>query len=392
MADIETVFMPKTEDMSTSLRRRRNATSTTNPVEDSHSNEKIAIHQRLVREINKAGNDEDDEFKRALMLQQMESNKQLAQAQFQLVVFLFVMAAITYIYLSLGEDDTNNKSSLAKALSILLGLSNNGNHVSLPSWAKVFASSSISKTSLLGYSYPSRPWSSPSLNSNFLVPSTDEGRRIQDMLHRTTKLKAERGLNVEIYDSNETITFLEGEHGQQCSAAGGDSIRKQHELFGKLGMSDAQKMLWMWCAFYTGEAYGFVDLDLYEVHLSRRFINDLSEEKIKNTIIDTVSIMTKESLDINTISLASSVLFIPDRQSAVAKSMLHFFMTVDTDNIPHDLMKRSTDHLNEMIQEERDLWTLLHANCLEHKSRWPLATLCQGEICCEVTLPKTQKS
>ena len=54
-------------------------------------------------------------------------------------------------------------------------------------------------------------------------------------------------------------------------------------------------------ANYTGEAYGFVDLDLYEVHLSRRFINDLSEEKIKNTIIDTVSIMTKESLDINKI-------------------------------------------------------------------------------------------
>lgn len=390
MLDIEAAVTEKDTTMSTSLRRRRNPTPQPDALGRSRSNQITTRQRKIINMINRTDDDENDEAQKALILEQMESNKQIAKAQFQLLIFLVVMTLITYAYLSFQESDPENKSSLAKALGILFGIKNR-NQAGLPSWCKLVSFSSVPKKALLNYRYPSWPWLSSS-KTQFLIPGTEDGRRIQQLLHRTLKLKSERGLNVEIFDSNATIMFLDGAYGQQCSAINGRSIREKYEIFGGLGMNQAQKMLWVWCAFYTGQAQGFIDLDLYEVDLSSIFINKLSEKEIQNAIIDASSAIIDDALETDITALASSILFIHDRQSSVAKAMLEFFMGADVNvSDPHNLIFESIQHFNDLIKIEKDSWTLLNANCLEQKQRWPLGALCQGENCCEVTMPKNKK-
>lgn len=390
MADVENPIIGSTIEadiiMSPSLRKR----NTANMNIDRNSKDRISKHQHLVMKINRASrtddDDEDEKLKEKLMLEQMKSNKETARAQFQRVGFLLIAVIGTYLFLSLGSDTNNeNKSGLSKALGILLGI-NRRNQARLPSWAKVVATSSVPTKSLDEYSYPSWPWSSNS-NSNFLVPSTDESKRVRDILHRTTKLKGERGINVDLFSQIEITAFLM-KHRQQCSNIGvnnGQTILDKYETFGNFGMMEAQKQLWLWCAVYTGTIYGFVDLDLYEVYLSHRFINDLSNDKIKNAILQPGSMGSQHGIDAET---TLPILFIPNKNSTVAKSMLQFFMELGEGAIQDDIMAKSTRHLNDVLQTEPDLWTLLQADCIEQKNRWPLATVCKQNACCQVIVPK----
>jgi len=394
MDDIEAAIEIKPTDMS-SLRKRKNST-TTNPssttsssnTEFSSNTEHLARHQNLVRQINRATDDDDDdkELKQAIMKNQMETNKEMAKTQVRLFVFLFALVVVSYMYLSMQED-ANNKSSLAKALGILLGM-NKRNKLALPSSARVVASTSILKETLEKYTFPSWPWSSSS--SKFLVPGTEEGREIQRLLHRTTQLKSERGVTVELYDPSDIQSFLKSEQGQECTAVNENanhSILEQYDKFGQLGFKEGQKMLWLWCAIYTGEAYGFVDLDLYEVLLGHRLIHDLSKNKIQNVVIDSGSLETEEGMATGTDpSFITSILFVPNRNSTVAKGMLKYFMAVDIEP-SYGFMAAGVERMNELIQGESEAWTLLQANCGEATSLWPLATVCTSDACCDIKLP-----
>ena len=390
MTDIESALTPQAEDMSASVRRRRNASSTVESANNETSAKmRLSSNQRLVQQIN-SHVDEDDEFKKAMIKERMASNNQMVHAQVQTVVFLFGLLALLYLYLSFGESDPQKMSSLTKALRILLGFNNHKNHDGLPRGKKLVASTTIDESSLDEFKYPSWPWASSSSYSNYLVPGTEEGRRIQNMLHRTSKFKAKK-LDVELYGTNEMISFLESEKGQMCNIAGENTIRIQYDLFGEIGMAQIQKMLWAWCSLYTGEAYGFLDLDSYEIDMKELFINYLSRGRIQNAIIDIGSIKTDTlNTQVEKVSLASSMIFIGNRQSAVAKAMLEHMMSVDINNLPYNLIEESLNQIIPSIQQEKDLWTVLNANCLSNKSRsrLQLANICQGQECCEVTMPE----
>jgi|AntRauTorckE5430_2_1112549.scaffolds.fasta_scaffold15790_1 hypothetical protein len=367
-----------------SLRQRKNITPSFSSIAENH----LARHQLLVRQINKASEDDDEDtvIKEAIMFQQVEANKRIAKSQ--MISFLFLGGVVVVLYLYL-DIDPNNQSSLVKALGVLIGL-NKRTRVALPETAKIFASTSIMKSDLDQFIYPSWRWLSSKNNAQFLVPKSGRGGQIQDILHRTSLLKKDRGIAVELYDPSDIQLFLQGEHGLKCNSAvdsESKTIFDQYVAFGQSGENIAQKMIWMWCALYSGEAYGFLDLDAYEVHLGPSLVHSLSKNRIKNFVMDSNAIEVKDGSSIDH-SLVTSVMFIPEKMSSVAEGMLQFNMDVDPGKIPNDFAARGIHHMNGLIEKEKESWTLARTNCAEHTNTFTLADVCSPVGCCEVTWPR----
>jgi len=388
MKDIEASVTVPTIDMST-LRQRKNATTPS-----SSNSADLKRHQNLVRQINRASEDDDEDkaIKEAIMLHQKETNKQMTKTLMNCFLFLVGFVIFLYVYLSYGDNDASNKSSLAKALGILLGL-NKRAKISLPPNAKVFATTSIMKSDLDQFIYPSWPWSSSKNDaSQFLVPKSGKGSEIQNILHRTALLKKDRGITIDLYDPSEMLLFLQGEHGLKCNSAidgNNKSIFDQYLSLGKSGAKEAQKMLWVWCAFYSGEAYGFLDLDAYEVHLGPSLIHGLANSRIKNFALDSTAVEVADGSAIDP-TFVTSVIFISETMSSVAEGMITYIVNADADGISNDFMSKSIDHLNGLIESEIGSWTLARTNCAEPKNTFTLADICSPAGCCEVDRPRTR--
>jgi len=386
MKDIEAVAIVSTIDMS-SLRQRKNA----NPSSSSAAEDHLARHQLLVRQINRASKDDDENtaIKEAIMVQQKQANKQMAKAQMNLFLVLGGLVILLYLFLSRDDNDPTNKSSLVKALGIVLGLSKR-TKATLPKTAKIVAATSIMKSDFDQFRYPAWPWSSSNNNAQFLVPKSGKGGSIQKILHRTSLLKKDRGIAVELYDPSDIQSFLQGEHGLKCNSAvdsGNKSIFDQYLAFGQSGAKEAQKAVWMWCALYSGEAYGFLDLDVFEVRLGASLVHSLSKKLIKNFVMNSNAIEVKDGSSIDP-SLVTSVIIIPEKMSSVAEGMLQFSLNVDPGEIPEDFYKKSIDHMNVLIEDEKELWTLARTNCAELTETFTLADVCSTVACCEVTWPR----
>ena len=385
MKDIEAGATVPTIDMS-ALRQRKNATQSSSNSAD------LARHKHLVRQINRASEDDDEDkaIKEAIMLHQKETNKQMTNIFMNSLLFLGGLVICLYIYTSSGDNDASNKSSLAKALGILLGL-NKRTKQSLPPNAKIFATTSIMKSDLDQFIYPSWPWSSSKNDSRFLVPKNGKGGEIQNILHRTALLKKDRGITIDLYDPSDMLLFLHGEHGLKCNSAidgNNKSIVDQYLRLGQSGAKEAQKMLWVWCAFYSGEAYGFVDLDAYEVHLGPSLIHGLANSRIKNFALDSTAIEVADGSAIDP-AIVTSVLFISDSISNVAEGMIKFIVNAEAHEISNDFMSKSIDHFNGLIESEIGSWTLAETNCAEPKYTYTLADICSPAGCCEVDRPRT---
>ncbi|GFH51874.1 predicted protein [Chaetoceros tenuissimus] len=361
-----------TMSSSSNLRRRPQAQH----IKDDEAIATKNKNQDFVKQYKQSLIEEDDDkiFKDAIMKQHKEMNKQQMGNQMTMILFLVGFVALLYIYASnASEDPSSNKSGLAKALGILLGI-NKRTKVMLPAGSRIISTTSIQKSDLDQFLYPSWPWRSN--DSKFLIPGNEKGRQIQKILHRRSILKKDRNINVEIFDETDVLSFLSSETGQRCNNTQ-VSIVDHYKSF---QMEETKNMVFAWCMLFTKEAFGFLDLDHFEVHLQASLIHGITTGKIKNFILDSRNMQVSDGSDDT--KLVTSIIF-PGPSSNIARDMLKYFMTSDNSN-EEQLLTDSVDVMNEIIDREKDQWTLPRTNCVNLRHGITMADICGSDYCCEV--------
>lgn len=392
MIDLESALASQPlETMSQQIRNRKNVTTREATSMGISSKESLRSNQYLVQRINRASRNEDDEevMKKTMIRHQNEANKRMAKGLLNLMLFFAVCIFLLYLYAATGSSNDESQSALAKSLGILLGMRRRTT-ITLPKTKKVVSSISFMKTELNKYMYPSWPWSYSAKSSQYLIPNSGKGALIKNILHRITQLKRINNLDVVLYDPKEMESFLASEKGQVCSSVTGNqqnTILEQYQLFGKHGAKEAQKLLWMWCLFYTNEAHGFLNLDSYDVQLGYGLISSLATSQIQNLVLDSNTIQTRKGETIPP-SLVTSLLFLFDTSSHVPQQMLEYLLEPTRDPSIDNLMKDSIQRMNELIVAEKEKWILPKVDCIEQKEYFPLADICDDSICCQLIRPR----
>mmetsp|Transcript_10285 Transcript_10285/g.15539 ORF Transcript_10285/g.15539 Transcript_10285/m.15539 type:complete len:412 (-) Transcript_10285:44-1279(-) len=396
-----------------SLRHRKiqKEWSTTGDVSDKGLRQKnLSQHQKLVRKINRADQDEDEEekeFKRLVMQQQMQSSQKTIKSMVKFIIILLGTTALLYIYLLFLNPSEGNASSLTKALGILFGMGNKRVVGRLPSSARIISSTSISTDKLSDYIFPSWswPWSAPSPSSSssqYLVPVNIE-EPIRQILHRKLSIKASVGVDVELFDVRGMEGFLSGEHGRRCAdvivpidSISSPSMVDYFNNYASTGLKDGQRAVWLWCMVYSGQAYGYVDLDeRNDLQLTRNLIYDLSKTKLKNVFIDThgdFSDVIEDRKFADNLQMKQmkqiSVLFLPNQESKVAKGMLRY-LSRDEQKYQNgdDFVQQMEEHMVKLVKLERNLWTPLRLECEKRKGIRPLIRVCSAkDSCCSLLM------
>lgn len=384
MIDIESGGVESNDQTEESLTMSSNSSNLRRRPQAQHIKDDEAIatkskNQDFVKQYKQSLIEEDDDkiMKDAIMKQHKEMNKQQMGNQMTMILFLVGFVGLLYIYASnASEDPSSNKSGLAKALGILLGL-NKRTKVMLPTGSRIISTTSIQKSDLDQFLYPSWPWRSN--DSKFLIPGNEKGRQIQKILHRRSILKKDRHIDVEIFDETDVISFLSSETGQRCNNVLNTevSIVERYKSFQK---EETRNMVFAWCMLFTKEAFGFLDLDNFEVHLQASLIHGIATGKIENFILDSRKIQINDGNDDTT--LVTSIIF-PGSSSNIARDMLKYFLTVNNTN-EDQLLKDSVHQMNSIIDREKDRWTLPSTNCVNLRHGITIAEICTSDYCCEV--------
>ncbi len=368
--------------------------------------QKILNHSRLVKQINNGGEDEEErKFKQFMVQKQMQSSQEMAKSMMRILMMTAGVMITLFIFLSMsGNPDNQNGSSLTKALRILMGM-NSKNRAGLPPSAKIVSSTSILKSELEDFVYPS--WfrrRASDKKVQYLVPNIAEDEPIRQILHRKMSIKAKVDVDIELFDRDDMRSFLSGDHGQYCQEAIDDSddtisvnsthqknsILEQFQLLGDIGYEDGQKALWVWCTMYSKQAYAFIDLERYEVKLSRNIFHDISSGKVKNLFIGAHGESTEGDGKIS----HGSILFMPEQgKSDVAKGMLqHLTRKIEPSREGAlKLLNESEEKMLSLIESESDLWTPLHVSRQNKKVKRPFLDICIDTNLCYPAMPNPSK-
>ncbi len=363
---------------------------------------KTTNHSKLVRQINNLTDDDDEEerqFKQFMVQKQMHSSQEMAKSMMRTLMMMAGIIIILFTFLSMTENSNNqNASSLTKALRILMGMNNN-RRVGLPSSAKLVSSTSILKSDMEDFVYPS--WfrrRTSGKKVQYLVPNVAEDEPIRQILHRKLSIKAKVDVDVELFDRYDMHLFLSGDNGQYCQEAMDDSenvlstILEQFQHFGDIGYGDGQKALWVWCMMYSKQAYAFLDLERYEVKLSRNLFHDLSAGKVRNLFIGAHG----ESIEGDDARINhSSILFMPEQgKSDVAKGMLQYLTRKigPSKEAALQLLHESEGRMLSLIESESDLWTPLeYVSRQNKKAKRPFLEICMEKNICYSAMPNLSK-
>ncbi len=403
MTDIEN--QPTGIQKTMSLRKRKNLQSTlgisTGVTDDDGWTSQQTKHRqsgdrnKLIREINAVtdadmDDEETKEMKKKMMMYQKKSNDAMANSLMRIIIGIIIVFIIIYCiaYFNEPTDEPSLNNTVLKVLRILVGIKPNLNFLSS---SKIVASTSVSKSTLDEFLLPQYPWQKRSSStSKYLVPALN--KPVQHILHETTKLKHQRGINVELYDDHMMRVFLIN-HGHECSNEGKTdkkSIPSIVEKFDELNASSPEikigaKSLWLWCMMYTGETYGHLDIDNHivemDIGLTKRISLHDNPGGLGNVVINPVlshdSDQEVESALYSRLSFSTSMLFVSTTQSKVAKGMIDSIVNSSTSFNQHSQIER----LQQLIKDEKDEhWTLINPHCKmiptdEYKGK------IQGRIC-----------
>lgn len=379
MMDIES----QSKQNKMSLRKRKNPQSlpTANIIADDSSRnstdqQKLRQHTKLMKEINSVVDEDEDDQARAMkemmMKFQRKKNDEMTNAFLRIIIgIVFILILLYVIVLShTPADEPSLMNSIVKVLRILLGMKTK--QIYLAS-SKIVASTSIPKTSIDDFLIPGWPWQRGSFAAKkYLVPPGTK-EPIKNILHEIMKLKHERGINIDIYDEDMMRDYLTSNI-EECGNDTGtrstnptivekfDELRQQS--IGKNNSND-HKRLWLWCMMYTGDTFGYLDVENHMIELSTSMLRKLSlgtrQYGIENLLINPSTVDGSNSE-------TKAMMFISTDKSRVAKGMLQFMIKNSfSEETQIEELKRLI-HFVSKEGENHENWVTLNAHCTDDRT------------------------
>lgn len=359
-----------------SLRKRKNPQSSLPSIDvhnsrKSHEQSHLREHAKLMKKINSVTDYDDDdeqtkELKQMIMKYQIKKNDEMTNFFFRFLIGILLVIVILYTLVVTYEptSEPTVMNSLVKVLRILLGMKSNDVYLSS---STIVASTSISKATIDDFLIPAFPWQRGTSAKRYLVPAGAQAP-VKHMLHESTRLKHERGINIQLYDDDMMREFLRT-HSDTCgmhspSSQGSFSILQKFDELKKL-KGNGHKSLWLWCMVYSGATFGYLDIENYSIEMTSNFLRKLSlgtkPYGIANALINPDDENNFDStahspLSALHIPLPIAIVFSSTQKSKVAEGMLQFIIN-NTYN-----EKSLHKELKKLVQEEN--WVLLKAHCM----------------------------
>lgn len=348
----------------------------------------ISQNQQLVRRFNKTTNDEDPDedetskaFRTVLLQKQKESNEKMTHLVMNILAIVFGIFILLNIFLSFGVSERNENSPLIKALKILVG--KRQTKPLLPLGTTFATVTSLAKTLVDEFMYPSWPWSKSS--SQYLMPKEALGNApVGKVLRQIMRYKSDLGADTLIVTNDDVGDFLSGTNGQKCNSilTNNLTLLQRYQEFGRLGMTDGQRMLVTWCLLYSGQAYAVIDLDRYNINIRHKYVQDVKNGLVKNAFVSYDNTETNSSWD--SLSLATSLIIIQSSTaSSVPEGMLKYLAEADVQS-SKEFVRAANQRMMELIGNESSDWTKLLMNCEETISSSSLK-ICQSNQCCDLS-------